>query len=151
MPEKSIPTVLTPYPVVVELPIQWGDLDAYGHVNNGIYMKWFEAARAVYATRVGVQVLPSQGGVGAVVASMSCKFHRQMGYPGIVYSGVRVSRLSIGSVSLDCLIVDAVTGVAVAEGECDAVLFDYAKQTPVPIPERIRAAVEELEGKSFPI
>ena len=29
----------------VTLPILWGDMDAYGHVNNVVYLRWFEEAR----------------------------------------------------------------------------------------------------------
>ena len=136
--------------MAIELPVQWGDLDAYGHVNNIVYLKWFEAARAVYATRVGVEVLPSQQGVGAVLASLSCKFHRQLRYPNEVIVGVRISRMSIGSVTLECRIVAAKTRVPVAEGSCDCVLYDYAAERPVAVPQHIRAAVEALEDTSFP-
>ena len=40
------PSALAEYSVVLHLPIQWSDLDAYGHVNNLAYLKWFEDARA---------------------------------------------------------------------------------------------------------
>ncbi len=65
MHESSRPSALQKFPIVVEMPILWGDLDAYGHVNNLIYLKWFEAARAIYASRVGVSVTPQQEGLGA--------------------------------------------------------------------------------------
>ena len=94
------------FPVVVEFPIQWGDLDAYGHVNNLVYLRWFEAARAVYASQVGVAVVPSQSGVGAVLSAISCKYMRQLNYPGDVLAGVRVARMSLGSVTLEFQIVD---------------------------------------------
>lgn len=33
--------------ISLELPLQlyWRDQDAYGHVNNGVYLRWFEEAR----------------------------------------------------------------------------------------------------------
>jgi acyl-CoA thioester hydrolase len=151
MGESTQRVQLPGFPIVVKLPILWGDLDAYGHVNNLVYLRWFEAARAVYATRVGVEVLPSQTGVGAVLATISCKFLRQANYPGDIFSGVRVSRLSIGSVTLEYLIADSRTGVPVAEGASDVVLYDSATEKPVAVPDHIRAAVEQLEGKSFPV
>ncbi|QDU92871.1 acyl-CoA thioesterase [Lignipirellula cremea] len=138
------------FPVSMELPIQWGDLDAYGHVNNVAYLKWFEAARAEYAMRVGVAVLPGQPGVGAMLASLSCRYLRPLNYPGVVVAGVRVVRLSLGSVSLECLMLDQKTGVPVAEGACDVVLVDNATGAPAPVPDHIRAAVEKLEGRPVP-
>ena len=33
--------------VAVSFPIavQWGEMDAYGHVNNTVYLRWFEGAK----------------------------------------------------------------------------------------------------------
>ncbi|WP_366939235.1 thioesterase family protein [uncultured Eudoraea sp.] len=31
--------------VTIELPVQWGDMDAAKHVNNTIYLRWIESAR----------------------------------------------------------------------------------------------------------
>ena len=33
------------YPVVIEIPVAWGEMDAYGHVNNIVYFRYFESAR----------------------------------------------------------------------------------------------------------
>jgi len=147
--DREKPSTLADFPIAIRLPIQWGELDLYGHVNNVVYFKWFEAARAVYATRVGVEVQVRDRGIGAVLASISCKYRRQLAYPGEIFSGVRVTRLTLGSVTLDYLIVDAQTGVPVADGSSDAVLYDYATEKPVPVPERIRQAIETLEGRTF--
>lgn len=102
-----------------------------------------------YASRVGVGVVAGEDGVGAVLASISCKYLRQLNYPGEVFSGVRATRISIGHITLEFRIADSQIGVPVAEGTSDAVLYDFAANEPVPVPDRIRVAVEQLEGKSF--
>ena len=30
---------------ITKMPIRWGDMDAYGHVNNTIYFRYMEQAR----------------------------------------------------------------------------------------------------------
>jgi acyl-CoA thioester hydrolase len=141
---------LREFPIVIRLPIQWSDLDVYGHVNNVVYLKWFEAARIAYATRVGVEVLARDHGVGAILMSVTCNYLRPLAYPGDVLSAVRITRLTIGAVHLKYVIANARTGVPVADGSSDAVLYDYAADRPISVPDHIRAAVESLEGKSFP-
>ena len=44
------PEALRDFPLVVEIPVQWGDQDAFGHVNNAAYFRWFESARIVDCT-----------------------------------------------------------------------------------------------------
>jgi len=41
---------------VIELPVLWGDQDAFGHVNNLRYMGWAETARVEYLRRIGLWV-----------------------------------------------------------------------------------------------
>ncbi len=37
-----------PVPVRVPIQIRWRDLDALGHVNNAVYLTYFELARLAY-------------------------------------------------------------------------------------------------------
>ena len=69
-----------------------------------------EAARAAYAIRVGVEVLSRDRGIGAILASITCNYRRPLAYPGEVLSAVRVTRVSVGSVTLEYLVADAETG-----------------------------------------
>ena len=39
---------LKKYPVIVRLPVQWGEMDSAAHVNNLVYMRWTETGRIVY-------------------------------------------------------------------------------------------------------
>lgn len=147
----SKPSSLKEFPVVLRLPILWGDLDLYGHVNNVVYLKWFEAARAIYAQRVGVEVITRDRGIGAILASVHCEYRHPVTYPGEVFAAVRVTDISVGHITLEYRIVDPRTGVPVADGNSHVVLFDYVANTPVPVPDVIRQAVEKLEQKKFPM
>ena len=40
------------FPVRVNIDVQWGEMDLAGHVNNVIYLKWFEHARVAYLDRL---------------------------------------------------------------------------------------------------
>ena len=43
----------TKHPVAVDRPVRWGDMDAFQHVNNTVYFRWFECARLEYFQAVG--------------------------------------------------------------------------------------------------
>lgn len=40
------------FPVVIELPVVWGEMDAFAHVNNVVYFRYFESARIAYLERI---------------------------------------------------------------------------------------------------
>ena len=54
---------------VTKMPIRWGDMDAYGHVNNTVYFRYMEQARVEWVEEMKVQVRP--GGDGPVIINAS--------------------------------------------------------------------------------
>ncbi len=47
------------FPVVVELPVVWGEMDSMQHVNNTVYVRWMETARFGYFEKVKLQSIGS--------------------------------------------------------------------------------------------
>ena len=37
--------LLRGFPGIIELPVSWGEMDAFGHLNNVVYFRYFESAR----------------------------------------------------------------------------------------------------------
>jgi acyl-CoA thioester hydrolase len=140
---------LAEFPITVWLPLYWGDIDVFGHVNSTVYLRWFEAARAAYAFRIGLQIQTRESGIGVVMASVTCNYRRQLTYPGEVVSASRVSRLSLSNMTMDYKVVDANTGLTAADGTSVLVAYDFPADRPVPVPDDVRAAIERLEGKAF--
>ena len=33
------------WPIETQIPVLWGDMDSFGHVNNIVYLKWCETSR----------------------------------------------------------------------------------------------------------
>ena len=42
-------------PVVMELPVIWADQDMFGHVNNTVFLRWFESSRVTYWDESGLR------------------------------------------------------------------------------------------------
>jgi len=54
MTETQLPDCLSPFPSVTPIDVAWGDMDAFGHVNNTRYFRYFETARIAYFTVINV-------------------------------------------------------------------------------------------------
>ena len=78
------------FKVQVNLPVQWGDMDAFGHVNNTVYFKYFETARLAYFNAVGVMKDMQSKQIGPILAETSCQFKRALVFPDQIVVGANV-------------------------------------------------------------
>jgi len=138
---------LTDFPVIIELPVQWGEQDLYGHVNNIIYFRWFESARVAYGERLDFARLFREARLGPILASVRCDFRRQVTYPARVRIGARITRLGNSSLTMVHAVTKADSGELLAEGDSTVVFFDYAAQKSTRIPDDLRDRIRALEGR----
>jgi acyl-CoA thioester hydrolase len=147
MNPAQIAEPLAGFPVVILLPVQWGDQDAFGHVNNTVYFRWCESARIEYLDKLGLSELMRSEGIGPILAAVACNYRRPVTYPDQVQVGARVTRLGRSSLTMEHRIFSDTQGQLVADASSTIVVFDYNRQASHPIPEDVRQIVERLEGK----
>jgi acyl-CoA thioester hydrolase len=82
--------LLESYPVLIEIPIAWGDMDAFQHVNNVAYFRYFESARILYAEELGLHRMKDETGIGPILGSTSCKYRLPLTYPDTISVGAKV-------------------------------------------------------------
>ena len=123
---------------VTRIPIRWGDMDAYGHVNNTVYFRYMEQARVEWLEAMRLVVRP--GGLGPVIVNASCTFLIPMTYPGTVE--VRTSVGNIGRSSFQTHVEMAIGGMVYAEGAAKVVWMDTRTGKSVPLPDEVRSALE---------
>jgi acyl-CoA thioester hydrolase len=137
---------LTGYRTITCLPVQWGDQDAFGHVNNVVYFRWFESARIDLLNACPSQVSMSGSGLGPILASIKCDYKRQLRFPDTVYIGSRISRVGRSSADISHAIFSRAQSEIVAEGVSVIVVFDYTTQRVTRIPDDLRLQFEAAQG-----
>ena len=118
------------------MPIRWGDMDAYGHVNNTVYFRYMEQARCEWITSLGYDVAP--GRESMLMINGFCKFFQQLTYPGELI--LKTSIGAVGRTSLDLFTSMALTtapDVEVAIGGATMVWVDLTTNTSAPWPEHV--------------
>lgn len=135
------------YKVAFEQVVAWGDMDAFGHVNNTIYLRYFESARVRYFDAVP-ELAGFQGTEIPVVANIACSFKRPVVYPDTLTVKVGVASMGRASLKMTCEMVSPKVGVA-AIAECTIVIIDSTKGHSVRIPPIWREAIARIEGHSF--
>lgn len=145
------PPELSLHPVILRWPVQWGDQDAFGHVNNTIYFRWMESARIEYFQKAGLGLLMSNQGVGPILASIQCDFRRQLHFPDTVLISASVASIGRTSMKMVHRIYSTAQQSLAAEGSSVLVMFDYPQQRPVLVSDAIRAAIDAMETGGRPV
>lgn len=138
--------LLAGFPVVISLPVQWGELDAYGHVNNTVFFRYFESARMAYLERCGLVESYKQDRIGAILHSTSCRFRRALFHPDTVLVGAKVAQIDEDRFTMTYRVVSEQRQEVVADGTAIVVVFDYRKRSKTRIPDAVRQAIASLEG-----
>lgn len=135
-----------PFPVTVSIPVQWGDMDAYGHVNNTVYFRWFESARMAYFARCGFVESHIEDRIGAILHSTSCRFRLPVEYPDTVLVGARVTGIGDDRFTMAYEVRSTRHDKVAAEGTGVIVSFDYRAMRKTALPGQVRQAIEQLEN-----
>ncbi|UJF24164.1 acyl-CoA thioesterase [Suttonella sp. R2A3] len=126
------------------IDIRWGDMDAYGHVNNTIFFRYLESARFKYFEEVCLPAV--EGPVPMIVmVDISCQFKEELRYPAHIVVGSKVSR--IGGSSFDVSAEIRQGDKLCATAKAIMVWIDPKTKKPGRIPERVRQAIENFEAQ----
>jgi acyl-CoA thioester hydrolase len=127
-----------------DIAVRWGDMDGLGHINNIVYLQYFEEARVLWMSSLGGVLRPDQAGM--ILKKSAVTYNAPVSHPATLRVTTRagsVGRTSFGLVG-DMHLIDAdgkPHGASVCDGEFVIVWFDYAAQKPALIPDWLRAVL----------
>ncbi len=134
------------YPVVLQEDLVWGDMDAFGHINNKVYFRYFENARIAYFERAGIFEHMQRNQVGPILASTRCDFRLPLAFPGKIRIGTCVENLQEKRFTMRYQVYSDTLSAIAAEGEGLIVYYDYGQRKSCPIPEIILANIARIES-----
>jgi len=145
----SPPRTEPAFPIVISIPVRFRDIDAMGHVNNVVYLAWFEDARVAYH-----QALAGGATLGAadfefILAEITCQYRSPAYFGETLLVSIRVGRLGKKSFDFEYEIRDQATDRLIAEGRSVQVMFDYGARRSKLLSSDFAEKVEALEGRSL--
>ena len=134
------------YPVVTEINVRFRDLDAMGHVNNAVYLTYFEESRVEYfrALSRGSGIAPED--MEFVVAEIKCVYHSPAMLQERLLVGIRASQVGNKSFRFEYRIEEKETGRLVASGYSVQGSYDYSARRSVPLPKELLEGIRQLQG-----
>ncbi len=129
-------------PVVYHQAVAWGDMDAFGHVNNVMYYRYIESARIEYLT----QIEAFNHGLASVVSSSSCRYLRPVFYPDQLKIGVRVVEVRNSGFRMTYVLHSSKQQQVVATAEAIVVMVDAKTFEKAAMPLELKQQIAALEA-----
>lgn len=138
--------ILKNYPVTIEIPLAWGEMDAFQHVNNIVYFRYFESARIAYFEKIDYMEFMQKTGIGPILASTQCQFKFPLTYPDMVTVGAKIADIYEDRFMMHYCVVSHKFQKLAAEGQGLVVSYNYKKDQKTCLPDEIRQRILDLEG-----
>tara|TARA_B100001123_G_C15047377_1_gene922128 strand:+ start:181 stop:591 length:411 start_codon:yes stop_codon:yes gene_type:complete len=106
-----------------EAQTRWKDLDAFQHINNAVFLSYFEDARVVLLKRWNL----SPSGQSIIVASVNVNYYKQLLHPSKFIIGQKVSRVGKTSFDIQSTMFTESSQI-VSDALITSVCFDFNKQ-----------------------
>ena len=121
------------------IPTRWNDNDQFGHLNNVIYYRLYDALIVQYLTEAGLDWMKDP--VIPYAAESLCRFRRAVSFPDVLDLGLRVIRVGRTSVVYAVAMFRKGEQEAAATGHWVHVYVNRESQQPMPVPELIRSVM----------
>lgn len=135
---------LKAFAVIYEQKVEWGDMDAFNHVNNVVYYDYAQRARIHYLEQIDMFNLQTY----SVLASSSCQYLRSITFPDVVWIGIRAKKIGNTSLTHEYVYYSTAQQKVVATAESVLVFFDQAGKNKQPISDKQRQQMTALESQT---
>jgi acyl-CoA thioester hydrolase len=133
------------YPVSVQIPVAWGEMDAFGHVNNVVFFRYFETARIEYFRKLRGDDF-GDGEFMPILAQTECSYLRPVYHPDTLTAQARVSRVGSSSLTMEYKLTSASQDSVVAEGKAVVVNVDPETGKGRPLTDELKQRISQVES-----
>lgn len=136
--QKSIAPSRETFAFFDTITLRYADNDLNGHVNNAHYYAFFDTAVEAFLRDTQLRHALA-GEVFTPVVASSCRYFREIAYPGDIAIGVKLAKLGRTSLTYELAIFTANDGdTAAAVGTFTTVCTDKGTRRPTAIPQSVR-------------
>ena len=140
MPEEEFKERYNHY---IPSTVEWGDMDAFQHVNNTVYFRYFERIRIDWFREFGFIRFMQEHKIGPILASTRCRFKVALEYPDSILVGTYISELQDDRFLMNYAIYSNKRNCIAAEGDGLIVNYDYNTGKKANIPAEIKTRLHD--------
>lgn len=126
-----------PNVTILDIAVRWGDLDAFNHVNNTLFLRYLEEARIEFFDGLGDDWNTDEH--GPVVVNVNCNFRREIRYPATVRVRLEAEVASEKRLLMKHTMTDPDDPETLyADAEITAVWIEKSTGQSIPVPQGVR-------------
>lgn len=133
-----------------DLQIRFSDVDVLGHVNNTVYMSFYDTGKALFFTDILERKVDWKS-VDTVIANIDCCFVAPIFFGEKIEVLTRCEAIREKSFEVMQMIVEKDTRAVKSACRTVMVCFDHATQGSMEMPEMWRTALEKSMGCRKPV
>ena len=141
---KLLDDFLKTYPIHIDIPVQWGEMDAFQHVNNVVYFRYFESARIACMTQTQMLTTMKKEGTGPIIASTECRYKKPLTYPDSLKVGVRNTDIGTTDFRQEYAIYSTQQDALTTYGSARIVMINYQTGEKTPLSDALKAEIMAL-------
>ena len=131
----SLKTIKYPFPIRQQ--ILWGEMDAFNHINNASYFRYFETGRVHFFYQTGIWQLLLDEGVKIVIAKLDCNYIQPLVYPEEIEISVGIKAIGNTSYTVHQQVISITKGLC-AQGDAIIVGTDHETGLKKPWNDKLR-------------
>lgn len=145
---SKIKTSLAAFPIQTRIPVQWGEMDAFNHVNNVVYLRWSESARIDYFAALGLNLdRPEKQLYNVILGYQDCKYLLPVTFPDTMLIGTTVTEIGTDRFTMQCQMFSERHDRIAAISNHLIITLDYKTYQKIAIPQELIGRINALEAK----
>ncbi|WP_166378039.1 thioesterase family protein [Pseudoalteromonas sp. Z9A4] len=113
------------HPIHTDITVAWADMDALQHVNNVVYLRYFEIARIDFLNKINLFDTISPNGVGPVISENNIRYKRPVIFPDTLTVGVTISDIKTDRFNMNYTVYSHAQNAITTTGTSKVVMFDF--------------------------
>ncbi|AKE52610.1 acyl-CoA thioesterase [Kangiella geojedonensis] len=132
-PAETLEQFKQDFPVILPIRVAWGEMDAFQHVNNVSYIRYFESARIAYMEAMGMEANIKTSPVGPILGDIYCRYRRPVTYPDTLHVGTKISEINEFGFVMEYQAFSEKQNTVATLGHCKIVMIDYRSNQKVAV------------------
>ena len=128
---------------ITSIQTRYSDFDMLGHLNNAVYVTYYETARIDYFKTIGWELEQ----ITNVVARSTINFIKPVRPGDELKVKTRISSIGNTSFTMDYILISEKTEEILNKATTVQVCVDRSDQRPISVPEDIREKINSFESR----